>query len=133
MSSYEIAEEIRSNLPETEEIVVQYLSGYLVDDAGEDEDVLQVARMILESVAGNKVDTLERLMVKIGDLLEDRLRARQQKMAAPKLQKLDKVVDMSKTGAMSNTIGLAGESVDLESINKGKCARCPSEMMSYPN
>jgi ATP-binding cassette subfamily F protein 3 len=33
--------------------------------------------------------------------------------------KLDKVMDLSKAGAMSSTIGL-GEGVDLESINKGK-------------
>ena len=42
VSSEDVTEEIRSTLPGTEEIIVQYLSGYLLvlDDAAEDEDVL---------------------------------------------------------------------------------------------
>ena len=43
MSSEDIAEEIRASFPGTEEVIVQYLAGYLIDDAGEEEDVLQVA------------------------------------------------------------------------------------------
>jgi hypothetical protein len=58
MSSYDIAEKIRESLPGTEEIIVQYLSGYLVDEASEDEDILQVARYMLESVAVDKPDVL---------------------------------------------------------------------------
>jgi ATP-binding cassette subfamily F protein 3 len=118
MSSEVIAQEIRTSLPGTEDIIIQYLAGYLVDDAGEEEDVLQIAREILRSVAGERDDTLERLMIKLGDLLEEQLDARIKNKARPKLQKLDKVMDMSKT-QMSNTIALS-EGVDLESINKGK-------------
>ncbi|KAI0297540.1 P-loop containing nucleoside triphosphate hydrolase protein [Multifurca ochricompacta] len=81
-SSYDIAEKIREFLPGTEEILVQYLSGYLVDDASEDEDILQ-----------------------------------ETSRSGPKLQRLDKVLDMSKTGSMSNTIALS-EGVDLESIKR---------------
>ncbi|KIK50531.1 hypothetical protein GYMLUDRAFT_182621 [Collybiopsis luxurians FD-317 M1] len=121
MSSYDIAEEIRTYFPDTEEVIVQYLSGYLVDDAGEEEDVLQVAREMLESLAGGPNEKLEKLMARLGDLLEDQLDARQRLKNAPKLQKLDHVLDMSKT-QMSNTIAL-GEGVDLESINKGKASR----------
>jgi ATP-binding cassette, subfamily F, member 3 len=121
MSAIDIAEEIRSSFPEIEEIIVQYLAGYLVDDAGEEEDVLQFAREILESLAGDRDDILEKLMLKLGDLLEDQLNTRSKNRAGPKLMKLDKVVDMSKGGVMSATIGL-GEGVDVESINKGKCA-----------
>jgi ATP-binding cassette subfamily F protein 3 len=119
MSSENIAEEIRTSFPGTEEIIVQYLSGYLVDDAGEDEDVLQIARSILDSLAGDRTDVLEKLMLRLGSLLEDQLNARLKSKSGPKLLKLDKVMDMSK-GAMSNTIALS-EGVDLESINKGKC------------
>jgi ATP-binding cassette subfamily F protein 3 len=119
MSSEVIAQEIRTSLPGTEDIIIQYLAGYLVDDAGEEEDVLQIAREILRSVAGDRDDALERLMLKLGDLLEEQLNARIKNKARPKLQKLDKVMDMSKT-QMSNTIALS-EGVDLESINKGKC------------
>ena len=120
MSSYDIAEKIRESLPGTEEILVQYLSGYLVDDASDDEDILQVARYILESLAMDKPDVLEQLMASLTTLLQDQLIRRENAGSGPKLQRLDKVLDMSKTGAMSNTIAFA-EGVDLESINKGKC------------
>jgi ATP-binding cassette, subfamily F, member 3 len=122
MSSYDIAEKVRESLPGTEEILVQYLSGYLIDEASEDEDILQVARYILESVAVDKPDVLEQLMGTLGALLQDQLTRREKAISGPKLQRLDKVLDMSKTGAMSNTIALS-EGVDLESINKGKCVR----------
>ncbi|KAJ7293925.1 P-loop containing nucleoside triphosphate hydrolase protein [Mycena rebaudengoi] len=121
MSSEDIAEEIRESFPGTEEVIVQYLSGYLVDDAGEEEDVLQVAREMLESLAGDRDDVLEKLMLRLGDLLEDQLNERLKNRAGPKLHKLDKVMDMSKA-QMSNTIALS-EGVDLESINKGKASK----------
>ena len=120
MSSQDIAEEIRNTLPGTEEIVVQYLSGYLVDEASEDDDILQVARLMLDSVAMGKESVVEQLMGKLGKLLQDQLTARENDRSGPKLQRLDKVMDMSKAGAMSNTIAFT-EGVDLESINKGKC------------
>ncbi|KAJ7771924.1 P-loop containing nucleoside triphosphate hydrolase protein [Mycena maculata] len=121
MSSEDIAEEIRESFPGTEEVIVQYLAGYLVDDAGEEEDVLRVARDILESVAGDRDDVLEKLMLRLGDLLEDQLNERLKNRAGPKLHKLDKVMDMSKA-QMSSTIALS-EGVDLESINKGKASK----------
>lgn len=120
MSSFEIAEEIRSSLPGTEEIVVQYLSGYLVDDAAEDEDILSIARHMLESVAMGKQDAVDRLMAKLGTLLQDLILSREKAKAGPKLQRLDKVLDMSKASAMSSTIQFT-EGVDLESIHKSKC------------
>ncbi|KAF8502822.1 P-loop containing nucleoside triphosphate hydrolase protein [Russula emetica] len=122
MSSYDIAEQIRDFLPGTEEILVQYLSGYLVDEASEDEDILQVARYILESIAMDKPDVLEKLMATLSALLQDQLTQREKAQSNPKLQRLDKVLDMSKASAMSNTIAFS-EGVDLESINKGKASR----------
>ena len=120
MPAYDIAEEIRAALPGTEEIIVQYLSGYLVDDAGEDEDVLNIAEQILHSVAGpEKAKEVEGVMGKLNLLLADQLATRQNKKAQPKLQKLDKIMDMSKS-LVSNTLAFS-EGVDLESINKGKC------------
>ena len=98
--------------------MVQYLSGYLVDDAGEEEDVLQIAGNILKSLAGDKLAALEKLMLALSDLLEKQFATRLKNKSGPKLLKLDKVMDMSKT-QMSNTIALS-EGVDLESINKGK-------------
>lgn len=127
MSSDDIAEEIRTCFPGAEEIVVQYLAGYLVDDASEDEDVLEVAKYILASLAGDRADILEKLMIRLSYLLEDQLQLRTKAKSAPKLQKLDKVLDMSKT-QMSSTIALA-EGVDLESINKGKYVKGSSRSM----
>ena len=118
MSSEDIAEEIRTSFPGTEEIIVQYVSGYLVDDAGEEEDVLQIAQNILRSVAGDHLDVLEKLMNKLADILAEQLKTRLQNKSRPKLQKLDKVMDMSKSH-LSNIIAIS-EGVDLESINKGK-------------
>ena len=118
MSSEDIAEEIRTSLQGTEEVIVQYVAGYLVDDAGEEEDVLLVAQNILASVAGDRVEVLEKLMGRLTDMLEEQLDTRLKNKSRPKLQKLDKVMDLSKTH-LSTTIALS-EGVDLESINKGK-------------
>jgi len=116
----DVADEIRNSLPGTEEIIVQYLAGYLVDDAIEDEDALQVARMILESAASDEqIARIDELLAKLGELLEEHLTKRKQSNGAPKLRKLGNVMDMSKAGAMSGTIAFT-EGVDLESINKGK-------------
>ncbi|KAI6137050.1 P-loop containing nucleoside triphosphate hydrolase protein [Pisolithus sp. B1] len=122
MSTQEIAKEILSVFPDTEEPIVQYLSGYLVDDAGAEEDVLQVANDILDSLGMGRPKDVQRLMERLRDLLSDQLAARAKTSTRPKLMKLDKVVDLSKAGAISNTIAL-GEGVDLESINKAKASR----------
>lgn len=130
MNVYEedLAEEIRVHLPGTEEIVVQYLSGYLcdLDDAAEDEDILQVTRMILDSAVPStsrktRDVQLDKVITRLGEMLEEPLRKRTEKNRAGDtngLIRLDKVMDLSKT-TMSNTIALS-EGVDLESINRGK-------------
>lgn len=127
-SAEDIAEAIREELPGTEEIIVQYLSGYLLDldDAAEDEDVLQVTRTILESATpsssrSSRDEQLDKLMKRLGQMLEEPLHRRAERNRAGKangLVRLDKVVDLSKA-AISSTIAF-GEGVDLESINKGK-------------
>lgn len=114
----EVAQEIRSYLPETEDIIVDYLSGYLVDDASQDEDIIQVTRNMLESFARDRGNKLEELLRRLSQILETRINAASQENG-PKLLKLDKVLRMGKTGAMSNTIAFT-EGVDLESINKSK-------------
>ncbi|KAF8139774.1 P-loop containing nucleoside triphosphate hydrolase protein [Boletus edulis] len=108
MTSLEIAEEIRAKFPGTEELI--------------QEDVLQVANDLLSSLGRDRPDDVQQLMARLRDLLSEQLEARARNGARPKLMKLDKVVDLSKLGAISNTIGL-GEGVDLESINKGKASR----------
>lgn len=127
ISSEDIAEEIRTSLPGTEEIIVQYVSGYLLDldDAAEDEDVLSVARDILESAVPSRKNQdaqLGKVMKALGQMLAEPLSKREDRNRAGKgtgLVRLDKVMHMSKTGVMSNTIAFT-EGVDLESVNKGK-------------
>jgi ATP-binding cassette subfamily F protein 3 len=99
MSSYDIAEQIRESLPGTEEILVQYLSGYLVDEASKDEDILQVARYMLESVVMDKPDVLELLMAALSVLLQDKLTQRERFQSNSEMQRLNKEFDMSKAGA----------------------------------
>ena len=118
MTSEEIAEEIRTSLPGTEEVIVQYVAGYLLDDTGEDEDIFRVAHNILGSVAGDRVPVLEILISRLTEMLGEQLDTRLKNKSRPTLQKLDKVMDMSKSH-LSTTIALS-EGVDLESINKGK-------------
>ena len=132
VSEEDIAEEIRTNLPGTEEIIVQYISGYLLDldDSAEDEDVLEVTRSILESAIPSTSRSkaqpdvgLDRLITTLGQMLEEPLRKRAEKNSAGKtnngLVRLDKVMHMGKTTAMGSMRAF-GEGVDLESINKGK-------------
>jgi len=62
---------------------------------------------------------LRTLYLPLSALLQDQLILGEKAQSGPKLQRLDKVIGMSKAGAMSNTIAFS-EGVDLESINKGK-------------
>lgn len=119
VDSVDIAEEIRNTFPGTEEIIVQYLAGYLVDDAGEDEDSFQVARNILMSaIADEPGELLDKLLQRLGDMLAEQNNSRV-KTKGPAIRRLGNVLDMSMAGAMSNTLAFT-EGVDLESINKGK-------------
>lgn len=114
----DIADEIRELVPKAEEILVEYLAGY-IEDADEDEDIVSITRSFLESPAeGGSEAGLEELITKVELYLEEK-RIADGKVRQPTLTRLDKVVDMSQAPAMSSTIAMA-EGVDLSSINKGK-------------
>jgi hypothetical protein len=100
-----IAEQIRESLPGTEEILVQYLSGYLVDETSKDEDILQLVRYMLEFVAMDEPDILEHLMAALSALLQVQMTRREN----------------AQTGPKRVSTGWRNVSVDLESIDKGKC------------
>lgn len=124
MSAADVAREIRTSLPGTEDIVVDYLSGYLVDDASAEEDVLQITRSMLESFAdaAGKPSKLDELITRLGTFIAARINARNAiagSVASGGPRKLEKAMEMGRTGAMSNTIAFS-EGVDLESINKSK-------------
>ena len=128
--TFDIGDEIRSAFPDTDETIVDYVSGYVeyaVEDDTE-EDVVGVVRDFLESFARGHESALDALLSKLENYLEEVMKGKP-KSKGPKLTRLDRVLDMSKT-AMSNTITLT-EGVDLESINKSKCV--PVTPSSAPN
>ncbi|KAG8747863.1 hypothetical protein FRC10_010482 [Ceratobasidium sp. 414] len=117
----DVADEIRELVPKAEEILVEYLAGY-IEDADEDEDIVSVTRTFLESPAeGGDEAGLETLLTRVERYLEEK-RIADGKARQPALTRLDKVVDMSQAAAMSSTIAMS-EGVDLSSINKGKASR----------
>ncbi|KDQ17743.1 hypothetical protein BOTBODRAFT_53272 [Botryobasidium botryosum FD-172 SS1] len=122
--SHEIAFAIRDAFPPAtvEETVVQYISGMLVEEDDDSEDVLEVAKMMLESaVTDGHEAALATLFARLSVLHQAKMREVAQ-TAPKKLMRLDKAVDMSKGSAMSKTIGFA-EGVDLESVNKAKASQ----------
>ena len=118
--SDDVAFAIRDAFPSgtVEEVVVQYLSGLYEDPDEEPEDVLKLTKEMLESAVHGHERELQRLIQQLTVEMQAKasVRSAQQR---PTLMRLDNVVDMSKGGALSNTIGF-NESVDLSSINKGK-------------
>ena len=125
--SLDIGDEIRSAFPDTDETIIDYVSGYVEyaveDDTG--EDVVAVVRELLESFARGHESALDALLAKLENYLEEVMKIKP-KSKGPKLTRLDRVLDMSKT-AMSNTITLT-EGVDLESVNKSKCVLATSSL-----
>ena len=116
----DIGDEIRSVFPDTDETIVDYVSGYIeyaVEDDTE-EDIVGVVRELLESFTRGHESALDALLAKLENYLEEVMKSKP-KGRGPQRTRLDRVLDMSKT-AMSNTLTLT-EGVDLESINKSKC------------
>lgn len=120
--SDEVAFKIRDAFPPgtVDELVVQYLAGLNVDTDEEPEDIVYVTKTMLESAVpqAHHAGALRQLIAELAKEVQDSA-AKRVAHARPKLQRLDNVIDMSKSGAMSNTIGFT-EGVDLSSINKGK-------------
>lgn len=120
--SDEIAFKIRDAFPPStvDELVVQYLAGLNVDTDEEPEDIISVTKAILESAVpqAHHAAALRQLVAELAKEVQESA-AKRVAHARPALLRLDNVVDMSKGGAMSNTIGFS-EGVDLSSINKGK-------------
>jgi len=113
-----IAYEIRNAIPVADDVLVEYLAGLIDEASTTEDDVLQVTRDILESPAEDDPAALDNLIKRLAIIVT----AKQQASAAngPRITKLDKILDMSKTGSLSSTIQFS-DGVDLESINKSKC------------
>jgi len=112
----DVAHEIRTALPETEEILVQYLGGLYEDPDEEYEDILYVTRGMLESYAVGYEKAFDDLIKHLGSLLSEKIDTTKATQR-PSLTKLDRVMEMNKT--ISNTLALE-EGVDMSSINKSK-------------
>ncbi|KAG8959136.1 hypothetical protein FRC03_008399 [Tulasnella sp. 419] len=115
----DVAHEIRSALPGTEEILVQYLGGLYDDPDEEYDDIMNLTRGMLESYGRGREKAFEALMTRLGSYLSTKLDLNQASQR-PTLTKLDRVMEMNKT--ISSTIALA-DGVDLSSVNKGKQSR----------
>jgi len=76
----DIAEEIRSRFPAQKRSCPVSLRN-LIDDAAEDEDMLQVARYMLESVAVGKPQAVDKLMGRLVSLLQEQLQLREKTKA----------------------------------------------------
>lgn len=118
----EVAFKIRDAFPPgtVDELVVQYLAGLNVDTDEDPEDIVVVTKAILDSAVPHAQHSSARNQLAAELAADVRATASKRVMnARPTLQRLDNVIDMSKSGALSNTIGFS-EGVDLSSINKGK-------------
>ena len=119
-SMSEVISEIRDAFPPdtVDETIIQYLGGLWDDPDEEPEDVLRVTREMLRSAVRGHNSVVDKLISWLTEESRKReeVRSKQQR---PALMRLDNVIDMSKAGAMSKTIGFA-EGVDLSSINKSK-------------
>ncbi|KAG8900986.1 hypothetical protein FRB99_005646 [Tulasnella sp. 403] len=115
----DVASEIRSAVPETDDIIVKYLNGLYEDADEEHESIMSVTRGLLESFADSDKEAYQELLNRLSEYLEKQLEGKRVSFE-PSLTKLDRVMEMNKT--TSNTIGLAG-GVDLSSVNKGKETR----------
>ncbi|KAG9014784.1 hypothetical protein FRB94_010631 [Tulasnella sp. JGI-2019a] len=116
----DVAEHIRNALPETEEIIVQYLGG-LYEDADEDFDnIISLTHDMLESFGRSDTEAFHDLMAVLSKILKTREKKNQSQYGD--LTRLDRVMNMNKNNMLSNTIKLS-DSVDLSSVNKGKATR----------
>jgi ATP-binding cassette, subfamily F, member 3 len=116
----DVAFEIRDALPPgtIDEVVVQYLSGLYEDPDEEPDDVLKLTKEMLQSAVRGHAQELQGLIQRLTERMQAKALTRSAQQR-PTLTRLDNVIDMSKAGALSSTIGF-NESVDLSSTNKGK-------------
>jgi ATP-binding cassette subfamily F protein 3 len=112
----DVANDIRSALPNTDEIVVQYLNGLFEEPDEEYDSIMDLTQRMLESFADSDKTPLNELLEQLGTLLTKQLAAREA-VQRPTLTKLDRIMEMNKS--LSTTRAMT-DGVDLSTINKGK-------------
>lgn len=122
-TDYELSSFIRTHLPNTDEIVTDYLAGYILDPSTPPNDALPLARAFLDSFAPSRTaPELETVLAHLEEILTERA-ASEASSSSGEMRRLDKVMSMRQGSAMSRTLALGAAGVDLESINKSKASR----------
>lgn len=124
--------EIRAQIPNADEVVVDYAAGYLNHAArqfsGERDPLADAASVIVQllvSASGDLSDenetSVQNLVAKFISKLNDQNGVDgERRQQAPSARKLSQTIQVGSQRNVSSTLGLAGNAVDLESANSRK-------------
>ena len=124
--------EIRAQIPNADEVVVDYAAGYLNHAARqfstEDDPLADAASVIVQlllSASGDLTSENEVSVQNLVDKFVSRLNDEngidgERKQQAPSARRLDQTIQVGSQRNVSSTLGLTGGSVDLESANSRK-------------
>ena len=125
--------EIRAQIPDADDIVVNYAAGYLHHAARQFRtegdplaEAAQIVTQLLVSASGNVSDENEAAVQSLVDKFVERLHAQQgedggaRRQQMPSARKLDRTIQVGAQKNVSSTLALAGGNVDLESANARK-------------
>ncbi|KAK5164978.1 ATP-binding cassette, regulator of translational elongation [Saxophila tyrrhenica] len=124
--------EIRAQLPNADEVIVDYAAGYLNHAAqqfsSEGDPLADAASVIVQLLLSASGDlssenevTVQNLVEKfISKLNDERGVDGERRQQAPSAKKLDQTIQVGSQRNVSTTLGLAGASVDLEAANSRK-------------
>jgi ATP-binding cassette subfamily F protein 3 len=116
MATVEIATLIQKSVPEADDAVVEYISGYLEgnDFADDEEDgITEFVRPMLLDVGG-KEDEIDKLCEQLVKVLSSKTNNVAQAKAG--LNKLAQPINMASQSHISATVSLMKENVDLQSV-----------------
>ncbi|EOR04146.1 hypothetical protein J056_002224 [Wallemia ichthyophaga EXF-994] len=119
--SFQVADSIREILPDTDELVVEYLAGYLTDEDVEESDILHSLALPMLASASVKATHDRSLLEQLEKMLQPLLPHRES-LQPSEPAKLENAFSMRAADSMSKTVALEG-SVDLESATKGHVSR----------
>lgn len=116
MAATEISSLIQKSVPEADDAVLEYITGYLEgnDFADDDEDgIAEVVRPMLLDVGGDEQE-VDKLCERLTQILSVNAKSNDQPKAA--LNKLAQPINMASQSHLSATAALTKENVDLQSV-----------------
>ncbi|KAM3589078.1 ATP-binding cassette, regulator of translational elongation [Umbelopsis sp. WA50703] len=116
MAAVEISSLIQKSVPEADDAVLEYITGYLEgnDFADDDEDgITEVVRPMLLDVGGDEQE-VDKLCEKLTQILSANSKSNDQPKAT--LNKLAQPINMASQSHLSATAALTKENVDLQSV-----------------